>query len=223
MVKTTRRSAPPPRPRTGRRKSSLPPDGVPEIGKLKQWLREIVGDMPLEQISATCDYSVGAVSNALSGTTLPSLKIARSIAAIGGRATSVEVHKIWFSAAKTVFVAENPEPPRGTTIPDEMLASLAWDLRILMLRWDIGPGDLLWRMQHRVPNPVKAAMSRSTLGRLLKGQTLPTFDQLRAMLLAFGVESDAELSAWGHRHQQIAIAKVLLRDLVRRNPGVALK
>jgi hypothetical protein len=72
-----------------------------------------------------------------------------------------------------------------------------------------------------------ADRSRAGLGDLaggvLKGQTLPTFDQLRALLLALGVESDAELSAWAHRHQQIAIAKVLLRDLVRRNPGVVLK
>ncbi len=115
-----------------------------------------------------------------------------------------------------MFVAENPEPPRGTAIPDEMLAGLAWDLRLLMRRWDIGPGDLLRRMQRRM-------MSRSTLGRVLKGQTLPTFDQLRALLLALGVENNAELSAWEHRHQQIEIAKVLLRNLVHRNPGVVLK
>jgi hypothetical protein len=63
--------------------------------------------MPLEQI-ATCDYSVGAVSNALSGTELPSLTIARSIAAIGGCATSLDVHKIWFGAATTVFVDGEP-------------------------------------------------------------------------------------------------------------------
>ena len=207
---------PSPRPRSGRRKSALPPETDPAVKALKKWLRGYVGDTPLEEVAAAASYCVSAVSTALGGTELPGLRVVRSIAA-GVGASQVQAHKLWWAAALEDFAKRNPAKP------DDPLADFALDLCRAMLMHDLGKTEVLRRMTRlcEAEGNVIKAMSRATLCRLLDGTTLPRPDQMNVFLRVIGLR-ESELEQLTDRYEKLDTARALARAAKSKLGSVAI-
>lgn len=202
------RSVPSSRARTGRRKSALPADAGPAILKLKQWLRDHVGDTPLEHVAVSACYSVSAVSNALGGAELPRLRLVLRIAD-GINAPRGRAHELWWAAALEDLAKSSPAPVG-------IDAEFAFDLRKAMLKTDLGPTDVLQRMAKlcAAEGNVTTAMSRATLARLLTGATLPRAGQMDVFLRVLSL-SDGEFARLRSRYEVLCAASAMAKSQLR--------
>ncbi|MET8997183.1 hypothetical protein [Amycolatopsis sp. NPDC004169] len=201
--------------RAGRRKSALPADAGPAITALKKWLRQHVGDIPLERVAAASMYSVSAVSSALGGTELPRLRLVRSIAS-GIGAPQGHAHELWWAAALEEFTKNNPSRS------GDPLGEFALDLRKAMLKNDLGPTDVLRRMARlcAAEGDTAKAMSRATLSRLLAGTTLPRSEQMDVFLRVINLR-DGEIERLTSRYDVLGTAMALVRSANLRAGRVA--
>jgi hypothetical protein len=196
--------------RAGRRKSALPANAGPAITALKKWLREHVGDIPLEKVATAASYSVSAVSSALGGAELPRLRLVQSI--VGGiSAPQGRAHELWWAAALEDFTKNNP--PRR---PGSPLAEFGLDLRKAMLKNDLGPTDVLRRMARlcAAEGDVTKAMSRATLCRLLAGTTLPRSEQMDVFLRVINLR-EGEVERLSSRYDVLSTALALIKSNMR--------
>jgi hypothetical protein len=220
MIHTDVRPAHPAR-RPGRKRSALPGDGGKAITKLKKTLRAVVGDMPLDQLTEATHYSPAMVSAALNGTSVPSQKLTFALSSLDKTKSDEDMRELWFDAALEQFKRGNPRPNFGSPMPDDQLRALAWDLRVMMLREDTRPGHVRAKMEARAAGAGEV-MSVSTLGRLLKGQTLPDVEQMDLLFGALGVKTLASLSMWEHRVERIRVAIAVVRELRKVNPDLVI-
>jgi hypothetical protein len=201
--------------RVGRPKSALPIDADPAVIAVKKWLRDCVGTMLLTEVAAIANYSVAAVSTALGRDELPSRRLALAIAAAVG-APADATHDLWFAAALVRHKKQYPAQP------DSPLAELATDLRVAMLRHDLGPTEVLRRMAKLAAAGAygQRVMSRPTFQRLLAGETVPRLGQVHLLLTALEVSEQERAQIIG-RCTVLEAAQAIIRSAASRERRAA--
>lgn len=201
-------------PKCGRPKSGLPSDAQPAVIALKQWLRTEVGDTPLKTVADLSHYSISTVSTVIGGPALPPLRQVLRVAG-GVGASQRRAHELWYAAALEAFTAKLPKAPRNP------LVEFGIDLRKAMIMNDLGPGDLMRRMNAASTkfDELGRAMSPATLGRLLSGSCtcMPKIVQMDLLLDALKLRPD-DHQRLRARHRILSEALVIAKSL---NNGLA--
>jgi hypothetical protein len=194
----------------GRRENPLE-ESSPAVAQVAQGLRDLreaAGWPPYRVLARLCGYCASALSQAASGNSLPSLEITLAfVRACGGDVE--QWRERWHRAAQLLAGVTGEADPAAAVDVVSFAAELT---------------ALVHRAGFRALRPAVAAskrdpasmLSRTTLGRALRGEVLPTEEVLRRVLRLCAIPAEQQ-TTWLNARAQIS-RRSLTGNVVRFKP-----